>query len=1011
METSYKFDLMKAVCLLTYLIFFLLATYAWADPHKDCGELPFKTEILKFEPNEECYDVLVEVSNNGKSRFELSHVNISFGKGTISNASNDQEWPMELNHIDPTTRIGGIKVDEVKNFGKDPELTSFQLKFTFCPNTKCTDKKENAITPVVAYKAGQCIYYEEPELEKPKEDEPEENEPDDEVQDGEKPDENHPELLVSTNKIDPTCTDAEGSIELTIVEGTAPYEISWNTGQTEFVLQNLSDGVYVYTVTDASGKQASGEVILNSSVQLDISATVTDSDCQGANNGSIDLVIDGGNAPYTFLWSNGSSDQNLSNLYAGLYHVQVTDATGCASEKNISILNTTSIELDATINQPSCQEGTQGSIELSATGGTAPYTYSWANGTEGASIDGLTDGYYRVNISDQSGCSYSKTYSILTDVGIDAFATVTKTNCFDDPIGAIDLTVSGGTEPYSIEWSNGASTEDISGLSSGNYTVTITDALGCQLTYKTSLAKNDIIINYENLTIPSCNGSVDGAVFISVSNGTEPYNYSWSNGSIDEDISNMPSGKYTVEVTDANGCRAEKTFNLPEPAPIQINYDIISNACSASQDIIISASGGSMEYTYAWPDGSTSNELIDAVPGSYTVIVSDTKMCTGSQEIVVEELAPVTACLIQDVAGEVICSSTENIMMSFASDATSYSWTVSSSDDSWAISSASDQAQIQYSAGSAGSSATFTLTVQYEGGCESVCEKTIEVCTDDSTPDVENPDGNNPDDDTDDGNSDDNKDDGSSDDGTCEDDDINSNPDDESSDRDDDWNKNKDCDECFYTNPIVISKADQGYTYAIEVSHDNCRYELSHMTIEIPECFTLLDYSNSMNWEMERVNQDPTTGLSGIKIDDIPSFGKDEYNTTFMIYLNLTSQDPNCLEKLKCFAPVISYKAATCIYEEFTQSECFDDNIDDIVKTYPNPTHDYLKVNFDKCDKSASYSVALINCRGEKIDSHHFQRGSKKDCIIDLTARKNGLYLIEVKGSNGFRRVQRVIKK
>ncbi len=990
MGTSYKFNLIKAAFLISYLIFFLLAGYAWAQPNQDCGELSFKTEVLKFELKETCYHVALEVSNNGNSQFELSHVNFDFGGGTVSNASNSMDWPMALNNTDPTTGIGGLKVDDIINFGKDPELISFLLEFTFCPDEKWSEE-DNSFTPVIAYKAGQCVYYENPEIEL---EEPSGEDPGDEGPvEGEEPEGEQTELIISINKTDPSCNnDAEGSIELTVIEGTSPYEILWNTGQAEFVLQSLSAGSYTYTVTDASGKQASGEVILESPAHINIMATITDSDCQGANNGSIDIAIEGGNAPYTFLWSNGSTSQNLTNLYAGPYFVQVTDATGCSSEKTISILNTISIQAEATISHPSCQKGTLGNIVISATGGAEPYSFSWSNGMEGSSIDGLTDRYYRVTITDQGGCSYSKTYSIVTDVGIVANATITKTNCFDDAAGEIDLTISGGTDSYTIEWSNGASTEDLVGLVSGDYTATITDALGCQIDFKTTLSKDDIIINYENMAIPSCNGSVNGAVSISVSNGTEPYTFSWSNGSSDEDINNLPSGKYTVEVTDDKGCIAQKAFNLPEPAPIQISYEIVSETCSESQEININASGGSMEYTYSWSDGSTSSQLSNATSGTYTVTVTDSKSCTATQEIVVEELAELSACLIQDLTSEVVCGSTGNVMMSSTPDAISYSWTISSSDNSWAISSASDQAQIQYNAGSAGSNATFTLTVQYEGACENVCEQTIDVCNDNDTPD-NNPD-NNPDDET-------------TDDETTDE----PNVDDETIEDDDNWNENKDCDKCFYTKPIVIRKAEQGYSYTIEVSHDDCRYELSHMTIEIPTCFTILDYSNSMNWKMERINHDPATGISGIKIDDIPSFGKDEYNTSFMIYLNLIEDDPGCMDDILCFAPAISYKAATCVYEEQTQSECLEEYAGETIVTYPNPTQDYLKVNIDKYDPTVSYTVDLLNMFGEKIDSFLYQKGTNMKCIFDLSPMKDGLYFVDIKGSNGYRRTQKVLRR
>ena len=165
-----------------------------------------------------------------------------------------------------------------------------------------------------------------------------------------------------------------------------------------------------------------------------------------------------------------------------------------------------------------------------------------------------------------------------------------------------------------------------------------------------------------------------------------------------------------------------------------------------------------------------------------------------------------------------------------------------------------------------------------------------------------------------------------------------------------------------------------------------------------------------MNWKMRTVNNDPTTGLTGIKIDDIPSFGKDENRTSFMVYMTLSADDPGCLDELKCFSPTIAYKAATCVYKETTQSKCVENYTSNAINTYPNPTQDFVLISMDPIDTEAFYTVDLFDFHGEKIDSYHFQNGTNKECVIDLTSWKNGLYLLQIKGSNGFQSIQKVIK-
>lgn len=1072
MKTALKVDTIKFTFIISYLLIVLSAINAWAGgtDKKGCGESPFETNIIKFERNQSCFDVVLEVSFRDMAEFELSHASIDFGCGTVSNVWNSEGWKMESNHIDPTTGMGGIKIDDISNFGKDTNFKSFQVKFTFCPDENCSDS-DKQFNPKVAYKAGQCIYYEKPSNHNcgSDEDGKGDNEGDDDG-DGDDGDDNtndggngdssggnpdgtppidNSQITIKVNSTDPTCLDpSEGTIILEISGGSEPYDINWNNGATTQSLSGLSAGTYSFVVSDANGNVSNGEVTLGSPDELVVESTIIKPDCQGFSNGAIDLTVIGGTEPYSFAWSNGEITQNLEGLYAGTYSVHITDANGCSIIQYIPLYNETNIIINDEVTQPSCQLGTSGNINLTPSGGAEPYSYTWSNGATSSSIEGLTDGFYEVTIVDQNGCSYAKTYEISTNVGIDVYASITKTNCFNDPMGAIDLNISGGTEPYTILWSNGETSEDINSLSSGNYTATITDALGCQTTYKASVMEDDITIGYQGISIPSCFGSSDGAISINLSNGTEPYDIEWSNGSTNEDISGLTVGNYTVKVTDALGCVSERSFYLPEPEPVQISYTVNSNECTGSQDIVVNATGGSLEYTYLWSDGSASNELINAEPGNYAVTATDTRGCSATQEITVDAIqSQQLECLISDAGTEVMCGSTGNQLSSSLSGVISYSWSVSSSDGSWVIVSAADQSQIAYDAGNEASSATFTLTVIYEGGCEISCEKIINVCTTTDTPVDENPDnpddgstgGEHPDDgtaggDIPDGGSEDDPDDqtddndeSSGDDVNCDEnqdnneDDCNCSSDDgendsdesDNSDDDDKDYNDKSCTECFSASPVSIVKEDDGYHYSMEINYEDCRYDLSHLTIGIPSCYEIIDYSNSMNWKMVEVNTDPTTGLSGIKVDDIPSFGKDPDLPSFTIDFILTVKDEACEDDIKCFAPVIAYKSATCVYEENTTSNCYVEEADEndlIVNTYPNPTCDFVKIDLKNCDESASYTAEIYDFNGERTYSSKFDPDKFKDLIIDLRSRKHGVYLLKLTSDKGICTTHRIVK-
>jgi len=129
-----------------------------------------------------------------------------------------------------------------------------------------------------------------------------------------------------------------------------------------------------------------------------------------------------------------------------------------------------------------------------------------------------------------------------------------------------------------------------------------------------------------------------------------------------------------------------------------------------------------------------------------------------------------------------------------------------------------------------------------------------------------------------------------------------------------------------------------------------------------------------------------------------------------MVYFTLTTDDPGCLGDLRYFSPTIAYKAATCVYEEQTQSKCVKDFTADNITTYPNPTQDLLIISLDPIDIETSYTVDLYDFNGEKIDSYLFQKGNYNECIIDLAPWKNGLYILHVISSNGFRSIHKVIK-
>lgn len=280
--------------------------------------------------------------------------------------------------------------------------------------------------------------------------------------------------------IRPSCTQANGSIDITPVGGTAPYTYLWNNGATTQDLQNVVAGNYLVTITDAGGCLARKIYTLTVNNTLLIQNKVTPINCAGDTFGAIDLTISGGTSPYTYKWLDGPTTEDRSGLTVGSYQVTVTDAVGCTAQSVIGV-NKQTLQVTSVVTQPTCA-GSPGSITVTPTGGTGSYTYIWSNGETDNTVDNLTPGNYTVVITDAAGCSEFQSFFIVAPTAIDATSVINNTQCGSEGSFAIDISVSGGKIPYTYLWSTGATSEDITGLQAGTYSVDIKDAYGCELT-------------------------------------------------------------------------------------------------------------------------------------------------------------------------------------------------------------------------------------------------------------------------------------------------------------------------------------------------------------------------------------------------------------------------------------------------------------------------------------------------------------------------------------------------
>ena len=440
------------------------------------------------------------------------------------------------------------------------------------------------------------------------------------------------QLRATSRVMDATCYDAaNGSVDLTVSGGTAPFTYLWSNGATSQDLVALLAGTYSVTVTDANGCTTTCGGTVGRPTQLLASALATGARCAGGT-GSVALMASGGNAPFTYLWSNGATTQNLSDVSAGTYSVTVTDASGCTAMASATVGSPAQMRATATATAASCAGGATGSVALSVSGGTAPFTYLWSNGATTQNLMGVAPGTYSVTVTDANGCTAGCSATVDGTTALRPSITTTAATCCTSRSGSVDLMVSGGTAPYSYLWSNGATTQDLSNVAAGTYTVTITDALGCTATASATITQPAALALRTMLTSPSCCNASTGGIDLTVSGGTAPYSYRWSNGATTQDLSGVAAGTYSVTVTDARGCTASTSATLTQPTALRAGTSSTNATCAGSDGTATaSASGGTAPYSYRWsPGGQTTATATGLGAGSYTVTITDARGCTAT---------------------------------------------------------------------------------------------------------------------------------------------------------------------------------------------------------------------------------------------------------------------------------------------------------------------------------------------------------------------------------------------
>jgi gliding motility-associated-like protein len=385
-----------------------------------------------------------------------------------------------------------------------------------------------------------------------------------------------------------------------------------------------------------------------------VSASGSDVLCYGMGNTSVEAQVFSGQAPYNYAWNNGSTDQMLADVAAGNYQVTITDAQGCSASTSVAVNEAPELVTGIIPTPVSCFGGSNGQAIAYASGGTWPYTFSWETGQTSAQVGGLNAGPYTVTLTDAHGCSASTSVSISEPSALVPAANWGATSCFGGNDAIATASASGGTSPYTFLWNTGQTSAQVSGLSSGPYNVTLTDAHGCSASTTGNIQEPGLLVANTLAGAVSCFGGNNATASAQCTGGTGPYYFLWNNGQTTAQLAGLSAGTYTVTATDAQGCTAVQWASVDQSALLVSTAVSVVTPCFGGNDgaVSIQSNGGQAPYQYQWSNGQSGTSMSGLAAGLYSVTTTDALGCTTINTTVVGQPTPV---VLNVTSGSVSC--------------------------------------------------------------------------------------------------------------------------------------------------------------------------------------------------------------------------------------------------------------------------------------------------------------------------------------------------------------------
>ncbi|MGZ3864334.1 MAG: DUF7948 domain-containing protein [Bacteroidia bacterium] len=435
------------------------------------------------------------------------------------------------------------------------------------------------------------------------------------------------------------------------------YTYNWQPGGGTSATQGgLTAGTYSVAAINGTCTGTISVVITEPAVLTATASQTGSVTCNGGANGSATVAISGGTTSYSVNWSGGGgSGTSATGLSATNYTATVTDAHSCVATSTVTIMQPPPINVSFPSMTPASCGGSNGSVTASATGGTGAMTYTWNTSATGATLSNVPGGNYTVNVTDANNCPATGTVTVTSTGGPTVTAVETASvTCAGLSNGSASVTITGGTPTYTVNWSNGTSGVNGSGLPAGTATATVTDANNCIATATVTIDQpTPLAITFTNNSPSSCGGNT-GSVTAVGSGGTGTITYTWNTGASGATLGSVPAGSYTVTATDANSCTYNSSVNISTSSgPTITPVATASVACNGGTTgaASVSISGGTPGYTVTWSGGGSGTTNTGIPAGLYTVTVTDAASCIISDTVRISQPPALTVTASGSPAG------------------------------------------------------------------------------------------------------------------------------------------------------------------------------------------------------------------------------------------------------------------------------------------------------------------------------------------------------------------------